>query len=104
LVAPDREREKLSRIGQALEALDRDEDVRMIELAPQGGREVEIIGLAARCRPDFEDDGNHCDLHPPEKMFIIVTGCSIKNDHAAYCPPALQCRKPTVDPVEADAV
>ena len=43
LVAPERQRDVLAGLGQALEALDRDEPVDPLELGPQLGREVEVV-------------------------------------------------------------
>src|SRR5471030_1922284 len=58
LVAPEGEREQLLVVDQALEALDRQEAVDLLELGLQGSRDVEIGLLAAVSGPDFED---HCD-------------------------------------------
>ena len=43
LVAPERQRDVLAGLGQALEALDRDEAVDPLELGPELGREVEVV-------------------------------------------------------------
>src|SRR5688500_20361339 len=43
LVAPEGEGEDLALLGQALEALDRDEAVDLLELGLQSGGEVEIV-------------------------------------------------------------
>src|SRR5215470_18006230 len=59
LVAKEREREDLPRIGDALKTLDRNEAVDLLEQRFQLGREVEIGFLPAIRGPDFEDDGNH---------------------------------------------
>src|SRR5262249_49167769 len=62
VIPPDRERQKLCRIGQALEALDRDEAVHLLQLLAQRARKPQIIVLAALRRPDFEDDRDHFAL------------------------------------------
>src|SRR5205807_2854251 len=59
LIAEKRQRKQFSLLGEALEPLDRDEAVDGFQDRPQPGREVEIVLLMFRLRPDFEDDGDH---------------------------------------------
>ena len=64
LVAPERERQELSSLAQALEALHRDEPVDPLEIGSKRGGEIEIVpGLALR-GPDLEDDRDHGLLDP----------------------------------------
>ena len=58
-VAPERERQELGVVGQALEPLDAEEPVDVLQLGLQLGGDVEIGLLVAVGRPDFEDDGDH---------------------------------------------
>src|SRR5438477_3950889 len=62
LVAPERQRQHLVGIGDALEALDRDEAVDLLQLGAQAGGVVEIALAPAVGWPHFEDDGDH-DAH-----------------------------------------
>ncbi len=58
-VAPDGERQHLVRIGDALEPLDRDEAIHLLERRTELGRVIEV-GLALSVGgPDLEDDGDH---------------------------------------------
>src|SRR5215469_5969948 len=59
VVAPERQRQDLARIGQALEPLDRDESVHLFERRPQRRGDVEIFLAALLFWPHFEDHGVH---------------------------------------------
>src|SRR5262245_63128318 len=58
-VTPDREREDLGLVGEAGEALDRDEAVHLLQLGLQAGGEIEVVLLPAGRGYDLEDDGDH---------------------------------------------
>src|SRR5882672_11466231 len=58
-VAPEGEREDLSLVGQAGKSLDRDETVDLLQFGFQSCRDVEIVALTVRLRPDFEDHSDH---------------------------------------------
>ena len=59
LVAPERQRQQLARLREALEALDRDEAVDRVELLAQAGGQLEVRVGVPFARHDFEDDGDH---------------------------------------------
>src|SRR3954452_10436095 len=59
LVPPERHRQDLALVGQALETLDRDEAVDGLQDRLEVGREVEIILAVFRLGPDLEDHGDH---------------------------------------------
>src|SRR5258706_11985232 len=59
LIPPEREGEDLSGRGQALEALDRDESVAVVEQRAQRGGGVEVRILLPGVWHDFENDGDH---------------------------------------------
>src|SRR4051794_20796464 len=59
VVAPERQRQDLALLGQALEPLDRDEAVDGLQDRLQVGREVEISLAVFRLRPALEDHGDH---------------------------------------------
>src|ERR1700704_6876503 len=62
LVAPERQRQELGWLGQALEAFDREEAVDAGKIVAQPCGEGEIIVAVALGRPDFEDNGDHTGL------------------------------------------
>src|SRR3954451_498874 len=70
LVAPDRQRQDLAGLGQALEPLDRDEPVDVGQMAAQLGRHVEIVPAVLGERPDLENDG---DQKSPPFFFFSCT-------------------------------
>jgi hypothetical protein len=59
LVSEERERHNLAEFGEALEALDRDEAVDLLEEWNKSAGDVEILPSPAFRRPHLEDDGNH---------------------------------------------
>src|ERR671918_1832917 len=59
LVAPERQRQQLARLPQALEPFHRDEAVDRLELRAQGGGDVQVLLPALRLGPDLEDHGYH---------------------------------------------
>src|SRR5262249_62203429 len=59
LVAPERQRQDLALLRQALKALDRDEAVDLLELGAQFCGEIEIVLAPARSGLDLENDGIH---------------------------------------------
>jgi hypothetical protein len=62
LVAPERERQHLAWIGDALKPFDGYEAVDAFEFRPQLGGEIEIVLSPALDRQDLEDDGDHRGL------------------------------------------
>src|SRR4051812_43469727 len=62
LVAPERQRQQLARVGDALETLDRDEAVDRLELRPQRCGNGQVVVLAAGRGPHLEDHRNHLVL------------------------------------------
>src|ERR1700704_1818129 len=62
LVAPERQRQELGWLGQALEAFDREEAVDAGKIVAQPCGEFEIFVAVALGRPDFEDNGDHTGL------------------------------------------
>src|SRR5262249_43541743 len=63
LAAPERQRQKLAGVAQALEALDRNKAVNLLELGAQRRCDRKIVFLAPGSWPDLEDHGNHDRLH-----------------------------------------
>src|SRR5436190_19554158 len=59
LVAPERQRQHLVGIGDALEALDGDEAVDLLQLGAQAGGVLEIALAPAVGWPHLEYDGDH---------------------------------------------
>src|SRR5689334_8278955 len=59
LVAPERERKKLALVGEAGEALHRDESFDLFELRPELRRELQVFLLLPRRGDDFEDHRDH---------------------------------------------
>src|SRR5688572_20678059 len=59
LVAPDGQRQELARLRQALEALDGDEAVHLLQHGLEPRRRVEVRVLAPRGRHHFEYDRDH---------------------------------------------
>src|SRR5205814_1996624 len=58
-IAPERERQQLFWVGQALEPFDGDKAVDPAKIIAQRGGSVEVIVGATLGRPDLENDGNH---------------------------------------------
>src|SRR5262245_17796980 len=67
LVAPERQRQHLAGIGDALEALHRDEALDLLELRPQPSGMIEIALPPTVRRPHLEDDGDH--------GWLLAMGC-----------------------------
>src|SRR6266446_6860001 len=61
-VAPEGERQDFALVRKAGKSLDRDEAVDLFELGTQGCSDVEIVSLAVRLRPDFENHGDHARI------------------------------------------
>src|SRR5690606_16271751 len=59
LVTPERQRQQLARLDEALESLDRHEAVDFLQIGLQRRGEVEIVLPLTRSRPDLEDHGDH---------------------------------------------
>jgi hypothetical protein len=59
VVAPELQGEELAFLVEALEALDRDEAVDLLDFRAQGRGEPQVVVPAARGRPELEDDGHH---------------------------------------------
>lgn len=59
LVAPEGQRQELARFGETLKPLDGEKTVNPVELRPERGGKLEVAGLLPRCRPGFEQDGDH---------------------------------------------
>jgi hypothetical protein len=59
LVAEEREGEDLLRVREALETLDGDEAVDLLEHGPETRRDVQILRLPPIGWIHFEDDGDH---------------------------------------------
>src|SRR5688572_19483132 len=70
LVAPEGEGEDLALVAQALEPLDRDEAVDLLELGLQRGGQVEIVAAVIGVGPDFENDGDHAA--PPNRGIRLL--------------------------------
>src|SRR5436189_6205245 len=59
LVAPERQRQELARVGERLETLDGNETIHLFQIGLQRRGDVEIVLLAAGGGPHLEDHGNH---------------------------------------------
>src|SRR5581483_8765214 len=65
LVPPERDRDELAGVVDALEPLHRDKAVDLLQIAAQPGREVEILLRPAVARLDLEDYRDHRSPPPP---------------------------------------
>jgi hypothetical protein len=59
LVAPERQRQQLARLGQAFKTFDGNEAINALQLGLQPCRHVQVRLLLPRSRPHLEDDGDH---------------------------------------------
>src|SRR6476646_3627809 len=59
LVAPERQRQELARIGERLKTLDGNEPIDLFQIGLQRRGDVEIVLLPAGGGPYLEDHGNH---------------------------------------------
>ena len=67
LVAEKRQRQHLARFGKAFKALNGNKPIDCLKQRPQRCCNVQVVLLAVRLRPDFEDNRDH--LKPPRIEF-----------------------------------
>src|SRR6266568_2040965 len=61
LIAPEREREQLAGLSQALEALDGEKAINLLKQRPQARRNIKILLSVPILWTDFKNDGDHRD-------------------------------------------
>src|SRR6195256_1528002 len=104
LVAPERQRQELGWLGQALEAFDREEAVDAGKIVAQPCGEGEIIIAVALGRPDFEDNGAHTGLPRTFCARVALLSVSSLSRSAATSPPPGASRAPEYPPTPPAAI